>query len=316
MPFTIRDLQDLLRLLEQHPEWRAEIRRQVLTEDLLELPALVRELVAAQRRTDERLAELTRRTDERLAELAEAQRRTDERLAELAEAQRRTDEHLAELTRRMDERFAEARQYTDERFAEARRHTDERFAEMAEAQRRTDERLAELTRRTDERFAELAAAIAVLTGRVNVLTDRVGTLEGDMLEMRYDRRGPIYFSRLARRLRVVDPARLVDLLDDAVERGRLTESERQAVLNADVVLSGRHREDQAEVYLLVEVSSRIDLEDIQRAVERAAILAKLGRPVLPVVAGRRISPEVSDDARARGVHQVIDGHTTSPRESA
>jgi hypothetical protein len=42
--FTVDDLQDLLRLLEQHPEWRAELRRYVLTEELLELPALVRQL--------------------------------------------------------------------------------------------------------------------------------------------------------------------------------------------------------------------------------------------------------------------------------
>ncbi len=53
MPFTVRDFPDLLRLLEQHPEWQAELRRQVLTEELLELPALVRRLTEAQARTDE-----------------------------------------------------------------------------------------------------------------------------------------------------------------------------------------------------------------------------------------------------------------------
>ena len=44
MAFTVRDFRDLIQLLEQHPEWRADLRRLVLTEELLELPAIVREL--------------------------------------------------------------------------------------------------------------------------------------------------------------------------------------------------------------------------------------------------------------------------------
>lgn len=36
MPFTIEDIQDLIRLLGERPEWRAELRRWVLTDELLE----------------------------------------------------------------------------------------------------------------------------------------------------------------------------------------------------------------------------------------------------------------------------------------
>jgi hypothetical protein len=35
---------DLLKALEEHPVWRAELRRLVLSEEFLELPAVVREL--------------------------------------------------------------------------------------------------------------------------------------------------------------------------------------------------------------------------------------------------------------------------------
>ena len=116
--FTVNDLQDLTRLLRERPEWLSEIRRIVLTDELLALPALVRELVEAQRRNDERFAEL-----------AEAQRRTEERLEQLIvrfeEAQRRNDERFAEL-------------------AEAQRRTEERLAELAEAQRRTEDQVADL----------------------------------------------------------------------------------------------------------------------------------------------------------------------------
>jgi hypothetical protein len=166
---TTEDLRDLIRLLETHPEWRAELRRLVLTDELLDLPRVVRQLAEAQRRTEERLAELAEaqcRTEARLAELAEAQRRTEERvgrlevaLAELAEAQRRTEARLAEL--------AEAQRRTEERvgrlevalaeLAEAQRRTEARLAELAEAQRRTEEQIADLNLRMG-RLANLVGA--------------------------------------------------------------------------------------------------------------------------------------------------------------
>jgi hypothetical protein len=39
MSFTIDDFPDLLRLLEAHPEWRAELRRVLLGDEILALPA-------------------------------------------------------------------------------------------------------------------------------------------------------------------------------------------------------------------------------------------------------------------------------------
>lgn len=63
MAFTVQDFQDLLRLLEQHPEWQAELRRHVLTEELLEVPSLLRRMAEAQARTDEHIASITQRLD-------------------------------------------------------------------------------------------------------------------------------------------------------------------------------------------------------------------------------------------------------------
>ncbi|MCX7623940.1 MAG: hypothetical protein N2Z82_09365, partial [Thermomicrobium sp.] len=36
--FTVEDFTDLVRLLEQYPEWRAQLRRLLLSEELLTLP--------------------------------------------------------------------------------------------------------------------------------------------------------------------------------------------------------------------------------------------------------------------------------------
>jgi hypothetical protein len=50
--FSVQDFHDLVRLLEQRPEWRLELHRLVLTEELLGLPAIVRDLAEARQRTE------------------------------------------------------------------------------------------------------------------------------------------------------------------------------------------------------------------------------------------------------------------------
>ena len=98
MAFTVRDYQDLLSLLNAHPEWREELRRAILSDDFLALPTIVRELAAAQKRTEEQLAILGQRVDE----LAAAQKRTEEQVRELAAAQKRTEERLDRVETRLD----------------------------------------------------------------------------------------------------------------------------------------------------------------------------------------------------------------------
>lgn len=80
MAFTVRDFEDMLRILEEKPEWQQRMRQAILTRELLELPTRFEQLV------------------EMVKELAEAQRRTDAQIAELVEAQRRTDARVDELT--------------------------------------------------------------------------------------------------------------------------------------------------------------------------------------------------------------------------
>jgi hypothetical protein len=233
MAFTVEDFQDLLRLLEQHPEWRAELRRHVLTEELLTLPALVQQLA-------ERLDTLAARVDA----LAQAQARTEAQLESLAESVRQ------------------------------------------------------------------------LVAQGSEHTARLGELTGELLELRYARRGPAYFSRLARGLRVVDTGQLADRLDDAVAAGKLTDHERDSLLEADIVLSGRRREDQEPIYILVEVSYGIGRSDVQRAADCARLLEKLGQPAVPAVAGRWIDPDTDRMARAYGVWQVLNGRAIPPPKSS
>ena len=252
MPFAVDDFQDLLRLLDQHPEWQAELRRRVLTDELLELPALVRRIAEGQIRTDEQLAKLTSRVDALTVRLDALTARVD-----------LIAERLDALIGRVDA-------------------LTEQVALLVEAQRST-------------------------MSRVQAQGVRLDAALGDLAEARYERRAGAYFSHLARRIRVVDRSILADLLEDAVDEGRIAKGDRQDVMHSDLVLTGRRREDGAEVYFAVEVSVGIGVDDVRRAADRAAVLARLGHPAIPVVAGERIDPEPAELARAQGVEQVLNG---------
>ncbi len=148
MSFTVSDFREWIRILYEHPEWRDELRRLVLSEELLKLPEAMRRLEESVQRLSEavhelweavhRLAEAQQRTEQRVdrleiavAELAEAQRRTEQRVEELAEAQRRTEQRVEEL-------------------AEAQRRTEQRVEELAEAQKRSEEHLTRLGKAVGE----------------------------------------------------------------------------------------------------------------------------------------------------------------------
>jgi hypothetical protein len=279
MPFEVADFHDLIRILEARPEWRADLRRLVLTDDLLALPDQVSRLRAD---TEQRFRELT----EQVLALAEAQRRTEDQVAALTEAQRRTEDQVAALT-------------------EAQQHTEGQVTMLIEAQNRTDEQIAALTR-----------AVYSLTADVRVLKIDVGDLKGDNLERRYYERAPAYFGRLIRRIHVLSPEELSRLLEDAVEQGQLTEAEKDEVILADVVVRGRRREDGTEVYLVVEVSWGVGPHDVERAVQRAAFLSKLGIPALPVVAGKTVTDQAAHLARAKQVWQITDGQFEAPESPA
>ena len=331
--FSVQDFHDLIRILEEHPEWRSELRRLVLTDELLQLPRAVKELAdevrqltRAQLTTEGRfqvLAEALRQTQARIEELAQAQRRTEERLEQLAQAQRRTEERLEQL-------------------AQAQRRTEERVAQLAEAQRRTDERLEALAarveqlagaqQRTEERLEALAGDVQRLVQaqaeaerRMGAFADSVGErlrsieerlqsverdlgeLKGVQLQRAYVEQAAGYFGAILENLRVVSRDQLGKMLDQAVRDGRLSFQERQEVMWSDLVVRGRLRTTGAEAYLLVEVSWGIGVNDVGRAAARACALGKLVPAVVAAVAGKSITHEAAEMARRLNVVRVTNG---------
>lgn len=109
MAFATEDWLDLVKLLEQHPEWRTELRRLMLSEEVLNLPQTVGELAEAQRNTERRLEQLAERVDvlaTRLEELVQAQRRSEQSIRQLAESTQAGFEQLLGAQAKMQARLA------------------------------------------------------------------------------------------------------------------------------------------------------------------------------------------------------------------
>ncbi len=273
------------------------------------LEAVFERIAAAQARTDEHLATLTARIDG----LTEAQQRTELRLNQLAEAQQRTELRLNQL--------AEAQQRTELRLnqlAEAQQRTELRLNQLAEAQQRTELRLnqlAEAQQHAAVQIAELARALAQLTTRVDRLASVLGGVKGMVLEIRYRDRAPAYFDDMLRRIHALSAEELAELVDDAEERGAITNAERRDLLLADVVVRGRRRGDDTPAYLVAEVSSVVDEHDVWRAIRRAEELSRAtGQLTIPAVAGEQVTRDAEDLARQHRVWCVRDGRVDPPSE--
>jgi len=105
---------------------------------------------------------------------------------------------------------------------------------------------------------------------------------------------------------------LASLLEDAIDTGTLSEEQAEDVSLADVIVHGRRRSDGAEAFLVVEVSWGVGLQDVERAIRRAALLTHTGTPALPVVAGTWVTPEAAGLARTHQVWQLTNGHAIGP----
>ncbi len=211
----IRTIEDLLKILETHSEWRDALRRLLfpeawsifatmerleqtlaqLAEERKEDRALLREL----EKTVARIAAAHEATQAEIRALTEAQKRAEARLdrleqtvAELAEAQKQTQAEiraLAEAQKRTEERVDRLEQVVAE-LAEAQRRTEERLdrleqvvAELAEAQKQTQAEiraLAEAQKRTEERLERLERVVAELAEAQKRIEARVEHLEQRM----------------------------------------------------------------------------------------------------------------------------------------
>jgi len=274
MAFNLNDLQELKQLLRAHPEWRAELREIILTDELVALP---RQFAEAQARSDARFE----RIELALEQLAQAQARTEARVEELAQAQARTEARVEEL--------AQAQVRTEARLTKV----EAALEQLAQAQARTEARLAELIQQQ------------------KIFGERQDKMLGEMMELRFSKFAPSYFGRVMRRVRIVLPDKLDAATEDLMFE-HLTEVEHKDVMRLDGLARGRlvhpPSPEISEVWLAAEVSSRIDRNDVERALRRAKLLRKMGLAAIPVVIGDQLTTGATQMLNDEPVLVLLDEH--------
>lgn len=229
-PLRVETFQDIVRILRERPEWLEEMRRLILTDELLALP-------------------------------------------------KRFDTFLKE-------EFSPLRQ-------------DVETLKQDVAVLKQDVAILK------QDVAILKQDVAVLKQEVAILKQDVAELKGAEFERRVRERAPAYLGRLVRRCRTLSFEELAELLEDAADKGLISEEEKAEVLNLDAVAGGVSKADGKRCYLTLEVSVRVDVEDVERAARRASILGRaMDLPAIGVVVGREISQTAARRAEELGVVAV------------
>jgi hypothetical protein len=167
---------------------------------------------------------------------------------------------------------------------------DTALAELAEAQKRTEQRLDELAAAQQKTELELHLLIKVVKRQ----STRLDTVLGRSLELQFRDRMTSYLWRFLKRGRLVSLAELGDRLESALDEESLEDLAR-----ADAIATGLVAD--RETFIIAEVSSKADVNDVRRAVRWAGLLQRAGLLAIPLVACDVISDRTLRFAEQQGV---------------
>ena len=224
--YPVLTFADIIRALRSHPEWLEELRKLILTEELLELP--------------KKFDELLKRVD-------------------------RIERDIEELKQ------------------------DVAILKQDVAILKQD-------------VAILKQEVAILKQDVAYLKGEFGRFKGKDFERTIRERYYAYFGRLLRKTKLIPMEDLLPKLDELEESGVITEEERMSILQVDIVLRGEIKSTKKAVVLAVEVSYSLFEDDLERAEERARILAHvLKEEVIPCVVTVEVKEDVEKMADEKGI---------------
>ena len=290
-----------------------------ITQDQAEMKADIAEIKAEQAQMKADIAEIKIEQAQMRADIAEikieqAQMRADIAEIKIEQAQMRAEQaqmkaDIAEIKLDIAEIKAEQTLMKAEQ-AQMKAEQTQMKAEQAQmkaeqTQMRVEQALmkAEQARMRDD-IAGLTDDVAALTLNYDKLSQDMAVIKGWQTELVVERRARVVFRRLCgggRMLRIYPLDELQHYIGAVRHAGSITEQEFERAGAIDFLLEGT---DDAGVAVMfaVEVSYSAGIDDSDRAIGKAALLARaLGREVRPAVAGAMPSGGFEDDARQRGV---------------
>ncbi len=271
---TFTDVEDLIRLLDEHPRLKSELRLRLFEEEWAPFMKYVREVLASSLAAIEELKQRATAHDERLAEVQ----------ADIVGV--KTDivgirEEHASFRTEVDRRF----DAVDRRFDVV----DQRFDVV------------------DQRFDAADQRFSGIDEKLVTLNIQVDDLRGRSLERDFRDKVHAFVGTFLLGTRIVLPDQLPGLYE-AYESGALPDEDYRRVVATDAVVRGRLKGSPDSVYIAVEVSATINERDVERAKQTADILNRLGLAASPMVFGNKIrteAQEIADRTYVR-VHLQVD----------
>ncbi len=267
--FTVRDMPSLIEVINTHPEWRNELRRALFPE--IDLPRAFYELAEAQKQMMQAIRDLTARMD-----------RFEDRLEKVEDRLEKVEVRLEKVEVRLEK-------------------VEVRLEKVEVRLEKIEVRLEKI----EVRLEKIEVRLEKVEVKVDKLDRDVAILKGDSYERTLGDKATGIFGRFLRRGR--DMANEIgEQLHDAEESGKISERELTNVLAADLLWGGKIKQNKNEVVLVLEVSWFAEVNDLERAIERAAILRTIGLTALPVVAGKEWTEDLAKMALEQGVVIVLD----------
>ena len=272
MATTINTIEDLVRVLDENPEWLEALRTRLLTRELIELPRLFAEFAAS----------VNKRFDEQDKVLAGHSETLAEHSKTLAEHSKILAEHsktLAEHSRILVEQGKVLVEHSNI------------LAEHSKILAEHGKTLAEHTEMLTEQgkvLAEHSEEFVSLKREVRLLRDDVGDLKGPRAEEEAGKDIAFIAEQLGLALtRVLTRDDLLTLLR-AQPLPDLPSNVRNSFTKADIIAEAVDEAGETR-YIAVEASYTVNGRDTERAVRNAGILTRLtGKPAQSVVAGYRM----------------------------
>ena len=287
---------EVIREIRENPEVREEVRRLILTDELLAMPALLARVDTRQ----DQMAALLVQQGERLDRVDARQDRMEETQAQMAALLARMDARQDRTDARQDR--TEARQD----------RTEARQDRMEETQGRMDARQD----RMEETQAQIVELLARMDARQDRMEDDLGGIKGSVVEARAQRRMmSLAPARLGlRNAEVVvgpmAPSEALERFSDACRNAGASAEQLDRLVKTDLIIRAQKGagDDSRRVYLAVEVAYRLDEEDIGRVSESMAVLSDLAprstepdAEVMGAIYGVRIDVVDQGMAVGRGV---------------
>ena len=318
MTIPINTFQDILDALEREPSLRDELRRHLLGDDLLQLPALFAQHVAEFAEFVRLTTEQNELTNRRLENLETA-------VTDLKAGQTRLETTVGTLVSDVAElKTGQAKLETTVGRLETTAGTLViEVAELKTGQAKLENTVGTLV----SDVAELKTGQARLENTVGTLENTVSIMGSDMTELKNTvgtmggtvshLAGKDYEAHAARvgprRLRSHlnlerawavthpphgDPSFLTELAYLSEINGIITPEQAADLEYGDLVFTSTN-EDGGQCYILAEISLTVQQTDVERAARRAAILQHVtGIPTTPITIGESIAPDAEGNTVA------------------